>query len=320
MVAVSFASPWGALVGLAVAVPLAVLVLAARRSTRVATAIGLEPAARRLVPTAGTITVLGVLVAIAAAQPVAESEAARYVRPDAEAWFVVDTSRSMLASPAPSEQSRFERARRAAIRLRAKLGEVPSGVASLTDRVLPNLFPSPSQGAFAATTLRALAIDQPPPVEQSAIRSTSLAGLSQLPRERFFSPASTRRLVVVLTDAESRPFEVAAAARAFPRSRYRVIVVRFWASLERVFRSDGTAEAYVPSWTSTIQAGRLAEATGGAMFEENQLDAAAANARTFLGDGPRRKLGTEQRPVSLAPWLLAFGIVPLGLLLWRRPL
>jgi hypothetical protein len=56
------------------------------------------------------------------------------------------------------------------------------------------------------------------------------------------------------------------------------------------------------------------------MLEETQLDAAAANARAFLGNGPRRKLGTEQRPVSLAPWLLALGNVPLGLLLWRRPL
>jgi hypothetical protein len=320
MLAVSFASPWAALVGLAAALPLAVLLAAARRSARVATALGLEPAAGRLLAAGSAIAALGVLVAVAAAQPVAESEAARYVRPDAEAWFVVDTSRSMLAATAPGEATRFERARRAAIRLRAKLGEVPSGVASLTDRVLPNLFPTPSQGAFAAATLRALAIDQPPPIEQNAVRSTSLAGLIALPRQQFFSPAATRRLVIVLTDGETRLFSVAAVARAFPPHRYRVVVVRFWAPGERVFRRNGTAEAYVPNSASTIPSARLAEATGGAMLEETRLDAAAANARAFLGDGPRRKLGTEQRPVSLAPWLLAFGIVPLGLLLWRRPL
>jgi hypothetical protein len=320
MLAVSFASPWAALVGLAAALPLAVLLVAARRSARVATALGLEPAAGRLLAAGGAIAALGLLLAIAAAQPVAESDAARYVRPDAEAWFVVDTSRSMLAATAPDEAMRFERAQRAAIRLRAKLGEVPSGVASLTDRVLPNLFPTPSQGAFAATTLRALEIDQPPPIEHNAVRSTSLAGLTALARQQFFSPAATRRLVIVLTDGETRPFGVAAAARAFPRHRYRVVVVRFWAPGERVFRSNGTAEAYVPNSASTTPSARLAEATGGAMFEETKLDAAAANARTFLGSGPRRKLGTERRPRSLAPWLLAFGIVPLGLLLWRRPL
>jgi hypothetical protein len=320
MLALSFASPWAALVGLAAALPLAVLLLAARRSARVATALGLEPAAGRLLAAGGAIAALGVLIAIAAAQPVAESEAARYVRPDAEAWFVVDTSRSMLASTAPGERTRFDRARRTAVRLRAKLGEVPSGVASLTDRVLPNLFPTPSQGAFAATTLRALAIDQPPPIEQNAVRSTSLAGLTALPRRQFFSPAATRRLVIVLTDGETRPFDVAAAARAFPQHRYRVIGVRFWTPGERVFRSNGTAEAYVPNSASTAPSARLAEVTGGAMFEETELDAVASNARAFLGEGPQRRLGTERRPVSLAPWLLAFGIVPLGLLLWRRPL
>jgi hypothetical protein len=320
MLALSFASPWAALVGLGAALPLAVLLVAARRAARVATALGLEPAAGRLLAAGGAIAALGVLVAIAAAQPVAETEAARYVRPDAEAWFVVDTSRSMLAATAPGEATRFERARRAAIRLRAKLGEVPSGVASLTDRVLPNLFPTPSQGAFVATTLRALAIDQPPPIQARDIRSTTLAGLTALPRQQFFSPATTRRLLIVLTDGETRPFDVAAAARAFPRRRYRILVVRFWAPSERVFRSNGTAEAYVPNSASTAPSARLAEATGGAMFEETDLDAVAANARAFLGNGPRQRLGSERRPVSLAPWLLGLGIVPLGLLLWRRPL
>jgi VWA domain-containing protein len=320
MLALAFASPWAALVGLAAAVPLAALVLAVRRSERVAAVLGLEPAAGRSLAAGGAIAVLGVLLAVAAAQPVAESEAARFVRLDAEAWFVVDTSRSMLASTAPTEATRFDRAREVAVNLRARLGDVPVGIASLTDRVLPNLFPSASQSAFAATMLRALAIDQPPPVEQSASRSTSLAGLTALAQTRFFSPTARRRLVVVLTDGETRPFDVAAAARNFPRSRYRVLAVRFWAPGERVFRADGAAESYVPDSASTAPSARLAEATGGAMFEETQLDAVAADARQFLGRGPRRRVGTERRPVSLAPWLLGMGIVPLGLLLWRRPL
>jgi Mg-chelatase subunit ChlD len=320
MLALSFASPWAGLVGLAAAMPLTALVVAARRSARVAAILGLEPARGRLLAAGGAIAALGVLLAVAAAQPVAESEAARFVRPDAEVWFVVDTSRSMLASTGPAEATRFDRARETAVRLRARLGEVPAGVASLTDRVLPNLFPTPSQAAFAATTLRALAIDGPPPIEQSASRSTSLAGLTALAQARFFSPAARRRLVIVLTDGETRPFQVAVAARAFPRRRYRILAVRFWASDERVFRADGAAESYVPDSASTALSARLAEATGGAMLEENQLDAVAAHAREFLGRGPRRRLGTERRPVSLAPWLLGIGIVPLGLLLWRRPL
>ena len=320
MLALSFASPWSALVGLAVIVPLGVLVLAARRSARVAAVLGLEPSSGRMFATGAAIAVLAVLLAVAAAQPVAESEAARYVRPDAEAWFVVDTSRSMLASPAPGAATRFDRARDVAVHLRSRLADVPAGVASLTDRTLPNLFPTPSQGAFAATALRALAIDQPPPIEQDASRSTSLAGLSAVAQAQFFSPSARRRLVIVLTDGETRPFDVAGTARTFPSSRYRVLAVRFWAPGERVFRSDGAAESYVPDSASTAATSRLAVATGGAMFEETELDAVAANAREFLGQGPRRRLGVERRPISLAPWLLAFGLVPLGLLLWRRPL
>jgi VWA domain-containing protein len=323
MLALSFASPWAALVGLAAAIPLGALVLAARRSNRIAGELGLTPAPGRWLVAAGAIAALAFLVALAAAQPIAESQAARYVRTDAEAWFVIDTSRSMLAAAGPTEPTRFARARTAAIRLRALLSDVPVGVGSLTDRALPNLFPTLSQSAFAATTLRALAIDRPPPAQQGASRSTSMAGLIALPEAQFFSPKATRRLIVALTDGETQQFDVAEAARAFKKASgasYRVLVVHFWAPDEQVFRADGVAESYVPNAAATTDTAQLAAATGGGMFGEDQLTAVAAAAHQFLGNGPRRRLGTERRPVSLAPWLLGLAVVPLGLLLWRRPL
>jgi hypothetical protein len=320
LAAVSFGSPWSALVGLAVAAPLVALLLGARRSARVAALLGLEPAPGRALAPAIVIALLAALVALAAAQPIAQAERTRFARTDAEAWFVVDTSRSMLAAASPTGPTRFARASKAAVRLRARLGEVPAGVASLTDRVLPNLFPTSSQSAFADTALRALAIYGSPPVGQSVGTSTSLAGLTALAQDNFFSPAARRRLVVVLTDGETAPFDFRATARAFPADRYRLLVIRFWSPAERVFRADGTAEPYVPDRVATVDTARLAKAAGGAVFDESRLDTAAVAGRRFLGQGPERRLGSERRPMSLAPWLLGAALAPLGLLLWRRPL
>jgi hypothetical protein len=320
MLAVAFASPWAGLVGLVALVPLAALLLGARRSERAAGVLGLKPATERVAVAAGAIVALGVLVGVAAAQPVATSRAPRLVRADAQAWFVVDTSRSMLASQSPEGRTRFERARREAISLRALLPSVEAGIASFTDRPVPNLFPTPSQSAFAATALRALAINAPPPGPQGTLRSSSFEGLGAIPRDLYFPPSTSRRLIVVLTDGESRPFDVRRAARPFG-SKYMLLFLRFWSGDERVFDVDGTEESYLPDASTTANTDRLVRAVPhGASFDETQLAEAAAAARSFLGSGPTKRVGDAPRPVPLAPWFLAAGLLPLGLLLWRRGL
>ena len=320
MLAIAFASPWAGLVALAVVVPLGALALATQRSERVAAALGLRPAREATVFAAALIVAFAALVGAAAAQPVRETETDRRVRSDAQAWFVIDTSRSMLAGASATAPTRFTRAKRAAIALRARLSDVPSGIVSFTDRAVPNLFPTVSQQAFAATALQSLAIERPPPGVSPDTRSTSFEGLNALAYDDYFPAPTHRRLVVVLTDGESRPFVVRRTARAFPRQLYRVLVVRLWHSSERVWRIDGSAEEYLPDRASTAAVGQLARATGGDVFDESALDDAARSARAFLGTGPSRKIGTERKPVALAPWLLAAALVPLGLLLWRRSL
>src|SRR5262249_60396360 len=94
--AVAFASPWAGLVGLAAAIPLAALLVAARRSDRVARLLGLRPAPGRVALAGAAIVALGVLVGATAAQPVTSSPAPRLVRADAEAWVVVRTSQSLV--------------------------------------------------------------------------------------------------------------------------------------------------------------------------------------------------------------------------------
>ncbi len=133
-----------------------------------------EPRRRELVPPLVGLVLGGVLLGLAAAQPVFEWTSDRTVRTDAEAFVVLDVSRSMLAQRSLDEPMRIERAKKAATELRAALPDVPVGVASLTDRVLPHLFPSADQEVFEATLERSVGIEQPPP------RSSFLTGATSL--------------------------------------------------------------------------------------------------------------------------------------------
>ena len=103
----------------------------------------------RLLP-AAAIVATAALIAVAAAQPVIQHSTTRHERTDAEAYVVFDISRSMAASPAPRAPDRLARARAFALALRPRLASIPVGVASFTDRVLPHLFPTTDEGAFAA--------------------------------------------------------------------------------------------------------------------------------------------------------------------------
>jgi len=66
--------------------------------------------------------------------------------------------------------------------------------------------------------------------------------LSALAYDDYFPAPTNKRLVVVLTDGESRPFSVRQTAKAFPRKLYRVLVVRLWRGSERVWHIDGSPE------------------------------------------------------------------------------
>jgi hypothetical protein len=145
---VTFLSPLGALLAFGVVVPLAALVVIARRADGVRRNLDLarRPRLTLALPTVAAVAVAG-LLGLAAAQPVASQDTKRRVRSDAEAFIILDVSRSMLARRDPGSSSRLERAKRAAAVLRAALPAMPVGVASLTDRALPHLFPSADEDA-----------------------------------------------------------------------------------------------------------------------------------------------------------------------------
>ena len=316
----TFLSPLGGLLVLAAVLPLAGLALAARRVAAARTLLGLErPPGGAPRTTIVALAAVPVLLGIAAAQPAIRAPETANVRTDAQAMFLIDTSRSMLAAPSPGEPSRLARAQRAAVRMRSALGEVPAGVGTLTDRALPNLLPVADAAAFDATVERAVGIERPPPQEVN-VNATTLAPLSELATQGYYSASARRRLLVVMTDGESRSYDVGEVGRALRAGPgVSLILVHFWSPGERVYRSSGRPEAaYLPHEESRRELDRLAAAAGGASFDEDELGAAETRARDELGSGPTASQGIRPRTIPLAPYVAAAALLPLALLFRRR--
>src|SRR5438132_987613 len=108
----TFLTPGGALLALAAALPLAALALASQREQRARAVLGLSaPAGARRWRRAAAVLATVALLGLAASQPALRSSSSIQVRTDAQALFVIDVSRSMLASRAPGAATRFARAR-----------------------------------------------------------------------------------------------------------------------------------------------------------------------------------------------------------------
>jgi hypothetical protein len=317
-----FLTPTAALIALGALLPLAVLALADRRSTRVRGVLGLPAAglAGRLVVPVAVCAVCG-LVAVAAAQPVVRTEHPRLTRRDAQAFVAIDISRSMLASRSFKSATRIDRAKAIADRLRAGLADVPIGVATFTDRPLPLLFPTTSAGAFMATVAKAVGIEHPPPRSQAQV-VTTFDALAPLPGSGYFNPAIPHRVLFVVTDAESEGFDVDGVRQSFgTRPRIAVVVVRVGSPAERVFGPEGVPEpAYAPPAASDRSLSQFVAVTHGRSFGEGDVAGAVQAARSALGTGPRERLGTISGRKDLAPYFVLAAILPLGVVLRRRNL
>lgn len=316
--ALTFLSPAGGLVALGIVVPLAALLLAERRVARARAMLRLAaPSLQGWRTIVAALAAVPLLLGVAASQPAVRTQHGTRLRTDAQALFVLDISRSMLASSGRRGRTRLARAREAALRLHSELTEVPSGVATLTDRVLPDLFPAGDDAAFAST-VQHVGIEQPPP-QSVAVNATTLAPLADVATQGYYTPAARQRLLVVLTDGESQAFSAAAVARALRSGPgVSLLLVHVWAEGERVFGPSGQPESYRPDTESGPALAGLAAATGGRVFAEGDLGAAAAFARSALGSGPTTARGREVRTTPLAPYVAAAALVPLLFVLRRR--
>jgi von Willebrand factor type A domain len=319
---VTFISPLAGLVGLLAVVGIAVLVAAEARGRRVCAVLGLAPRGRSAgVPEIVALGLVGGLLAVAAMQPVGSRVESRHGRTDAEAQFVFDISRSMEARAGRGGATRFERALAAAKELRAAMPSVPVGVASVTDRVLPHLFPTTSANVFTATLDRALGIERPPPDSSGRGRATALGSLTALATNNFFGVESRRRLVVVFTDGETVPADLGTLRARMLGARIQPIFVRFWSPDERIYTARGALDrGYRPDPASVPAMAELASAVEGRSFHEHDLEAVAERARSLLGDGPTGAHGRELQSVELAAPAATAAFLPLLFLLWRRNL
>jgi hypothetical protein len=313
-------TPLAALIALGVVVPLVALALLHRRGDSVRRAIGLQEPRPWVIRTAvAALVVAAALLGLAAAQPRLEWTSEQRVRDDAEAIIVLDTSRSMLARSSPDARIRYARANDAALRFRAAFEDVPVGIASFTDRVLPHLFPSPDRQVFAATLSRSLGIDRPPPHGSFVSTATRLAALETIVSRRFFTPAVRNRVIFVITDGESVPLSGAKIAAAFRRPPgVDTIFLHVWNGDERVFDGNQPEPQYSPDPRSRSILDAAADTLGGRVYSENQVDDAIAAARNALGDGTTVVQGQKQNRLALAPYLAGAIFLPLALLLWRR--
>ena len=316
---VSFLTPLAAAVGLLVALAIWARVAARRRAANAASALGLLPAGRRgLAIDLVLLGLVGVLIAVAAAQPVVSRSEATHGRDGAEGLVVFDVTRSMLARRAPSEPTRLERSRELAKRLRASIPETRVGVASLTDRVLPHLFPTLGSNSFVSVVNRAIGVERPPP-DRRANKATAFSGLGDIGRTAFFRRETARRVIVVVSDGETLPVDLEALRERLGEGRVSTIFVQVWRGDEAVFDENGERDpAYRPDRTGgrTLRGDRRRARGAGA--ERGGRRGAHGSGEGADRSRHPRPAGTPGRLAQLAPHALLAAFLPLAFILYRR--
>lgn len=316
---ITFLTPAGGALAAAALLPVAALVIAAVRVRRVLSILRLPPPRGGVdLWTLAALAAVVLLLGLAAAQPVVARSVRRTERTDVQVLFVVDVSGSMAAGASAQSPTRLDRAIADAERLRNVVPNVESGVATLTDRVLPDLLPVADPAAFDATLERAVGIEEPPP-ETSAVTATSYAALTQLASGNYFT--ARRRIAVLLTDGESAPFGAGDIARALARPpSIALLSVRVWAAGEAIHLPDGRIDpGYRPDPEGALALQELAAATSGETFAESQFGRAASALRRLVGTGPSRPTTAVQRSATpIGPYVALAALLPLVLVARRR--
>jgi hypothetical protein len=313
-------TPFSALAALLALIPLGAFFLLGRRDAAVRRELSLPPAplAGRLA-TALAIAAVAALVGAAATQPVIQHSTTHHERTDAAAYVVFDISRSMLASEGVHAPDRLDRAKSFALALRPRLQSVPVGVASLTDRVLPHLFPTSDEAAFATVVRNAVQVEQPPPALVYADRATKLSALQELVASAYFPARAVHRLLVVVTDGESQPVGPQLAVQLRKPPGASVLFVHTWSPADRIYTSSVPQQGYRPDPGSRALLDGLASTMGGTVVSSSDVGGGAAAARRLLGAGPVRSVSDTSR-IALMPYVTLAAFLPLGFLLWRRNL
>jgi hypothetical protein len=316
---IAFLTPLGALFVVAALVPLGVFRSRERRGRRIRATLGLgEPSRRSQLTFVFALGAVCSLVAAAAAQPVVATTRELRERTDAQVFVVLDSSRSMLASAEPGAPTRFDRAREIARGLAQQLPEVPVGLASMTDRLLPHLFPTTDRRVVSETLGRSMAVESPPASSFYTTQATALDALASVRGLNYFPRAVTKRVLVVLTDGETRPVEEDLAG-AFGRApKIETVFVHVWGPEERIYLTGVAELGYKPDTESRAALGRVASLVDGRVLSETEAGDLDAAVVALLGSGPTRDRRHEGDRLALMPWITLAAFFPLGIVLRRR--
>jgi hypothetical protein len=305
-------------------VPLAAFVLMERRTRRLRRLFSLTaPQRRELAAVAVALAIIPVLIAVAAAQPIIVRREAVVQREDAQAFFVLDTSLSMSAQTSPDAPTRLDRAEHDVEELLPQMGDIPVGLATMTDRVLPNIMPTTNDALIRRVIDQSVGINEPPPSRPYPYLATSFQNaLFPLPKSNLFPVGMRHPILVIFTDGESAPLPTTPyGGLASDQETIPPLFVHISAPNERVYLPSGKVDSrYHPDPQSGAVLAQFASATHGQVFSENDLSGLV---HTILDEaGPVRAktriLGFERVP--LGPWILLAGVFPLGFLFWRRNL
>ncbi len=314
----TFLSPWGAWVAVAVVVPLAAFALLEARARRVSGRIGLTPPplqSRLGVPIA--ICVVAAFLAIAAAQPVISGSRSHSGRSDAQVFVLFDVSRSMLARSSAGAPTRLQRAKQLALELRHGIPDVPFGVVSLTDRVLPHLFPTLDPNVFESVLRDAVGIERPPPAGTNDL-ATDFGSIGDTATNNYYSPTAGKRVLVVFSDGESDYFDDNTLRQDFDKGNVHVLFVHLWGPDEKIYLSKNHVDpGYRPDPQSNQEAQRLAAAGGGEVLGAGP-GLLISQTKGLLGAGPHTSIREERTRISLGPYVALMALLPLGFVLLRR--
>ena len=315
---VELLTPLGAVFALTALVPLAVFVLRERRTRAVRRSLGLaDPSQRSRLSFVAALAAVPVLLGLAAAQPVVAESRTLPERTDAQVFVVVDISRSMLAASGLESPTRFERARGMAIALRDQLPEVPIGIASMTQGMLPHLFPTTDRRVYVSTLEKALDVGEVWTGLGGTIVS-SLDAIGAAPRLSYFPPSAKKRVLVVLTDGESLRLERDLTVEFAKEPRVHTILVHVWREGEQVYLGGVPESGYQQDSSSREKLEEVASLVGGSVASESDAGSLASRVRSLLGAGPTVAREQEGERRALMTFVTLLTILPLGFVLLRR--
>jgi hypothetical protein len=305
-------TPWGLALGLLGILPVAAAVWREQTARRARAGLGLaHPTLRSRLARPLLLALAFALLGLAAARPLVRDQQTQRERKDAQLIFVVDNSRSMLASRGRHGTPRWQRAIGAAEQIHAALPAVPSGVVALNDRLLPYLFPTTQEQVLHLVLHDAYAINEPLPTTQT--HWTTYLGAVGALANGYFVDDVRHKVAVVITDGETRTYSPFVLAQDLQAKGIDLLYLRIWDKTERIYRAGGTTERYEPVDPSVLG---FAQTGNARLFQEAQLGAAIADIRKRIGSGPTREVATSTRNVSIGGQLvvLALAALLLGLL------